>query len=519
MRVRMTRRRLLQGSAAIGATALPFLSQRAAFAQARDSVVVRVDRDIQNLDPARRIGTEEGNILRAVQRRLVMFKPGSYEYEPDAAETIEQIDETTIEFTLKPGIMFQNGYGELTTEDVKFSYERFNNPAPGEEQATYAKDWAALDRVEVIGPHSGRIILKNPAPALWLIALSDVSGCIVSKKAYEELGEKMKTQAIGAGPYIMAEWQPNQAIVLRADPNYLGPQPHFKEIVIRPIEQPKTAELAFQADEIHFTKLDDPNSAETMASDQSANIIKKDSINYVWIGMNVEKKPLDDIRVRQAIRKALDVDEMLLAGWNGTVGRAKALMAPGLLGHWADAPTEARDVEGAKALLAEAGIADGQEIRLTILNKPFFEAAALVAQANLAEVGIKLNLEVLDEGSYWSMGEGEAGENLELSLQRFGGKADPSFQTQWFTSDQVGSWNWQRWKSPEFDALNVKAESTADEQVRNDAYIEMQKLMHESSAYIWLTHEVNVFATKKWLEPSILPNGDDWQYRYFREAS
>lgn len=519
MNLWLTRRRMLQGSAAVGASTLAMGLPRAAFAQ-NDSVIVRVERDIQNMDPANRIGSVEGNILRAVMRRLIMFKPGVFEWELDAAESITQVDDTNIEFTLKPGIMFQQGYGELTAEDVKYSYERFNNPKEGEEKATYAADWAALDHVEVTGTHSGNIILKNAAPALWAIALPDVSGCIVSRKAYEELGEEVKTKAVvGAGPYIFADWQPNQSITLKADPDYMGDQPAFKEIVLRPIQEPKTAQLAFRSDEIHFTKLDDPAGADALEGEEGTEIIKQDSINYVWIGMNVEKKPLDDIRVRQAIRMAIDVEEAILAGYNGTVTRANALMAPGLLGHWADAPVHERDVEGAKALLAEAGYPDGFDIRLTLLNQSQFQTAALVVQANLAEAGINVDLEVLDGGSYWSMGEGEAGENLELSLQQFGGKADPSFQTQWFVTGQIGEWNWQRWSNEEFDTLNAKAESTVDEAARADAYIKMQQLMEESSAYVWLTHEVNIFATKTWLQPSVLPNGDDWQYRHFKATA
>ena len=131
-------------------------------------------------------------------------------------------------------------------------------------------------------------------------------------------------------------------------------------------------------------------------------------------------------------------------------------MAPGLLGHWADAPVYQRDVEGAKKLLADAGFAGGLDLSLTLLNQSQYVTAAQVVQANLAEVGINLNLEVLDGGAFWSQGEGEAGENLELSLQQFGGKADPSFQTQWFVSEQVGEWNWQRWRSADFDRLNSR---------------------------------------------------------------
>ncbi len=517
MSMKFSRRGMLQaGSALVGASAFGLGLPRRALA-ARERVVIRVNRDIQNLDPPFRIGTVEGNILRSVCRRLVMFKPTTLEWETDAAAEIRQPDAKLIEFSLKPGIMFQGGYGELTAEDVKFSFERYNVPGPDGKKSAYAKDWGALESVEITGKYSGRLHLKNPAPALWLIAVSDVSGCILSKRAVEKLGEKTATQLYGAGPYKFAEWIPNQRITLEADPDYMGPKPYFKTVVIKPIQDPKTAELAFRADEIDFTSLE-PTSAEAMAKDPSATIIKKDSINYVWIGINVEKAPYTDVRVRQAIRKAIDVDQAILAGYNGTVTPAKSLLAPGLLGNWPDAPVHRRDVAGAKQLLAQAGYADGFKTRLTLLNSPAFKTMGLVVQANLAEAGIEVELDVLDSGSYWSMGKGEAGENLELSMQRFGGKADPGFQTQWFVSEQTGVWNWQRWQSAEYDRLDELASAATDSSERAGHYVRMQQLMDESSAFVWLTHEVNVFASKKWLAPSILPNGDDWQYRYFREA-
>ena len=125
MVLRLTRRRVLQGSAALGATAFATGLPRAAFA-ARESVAVRIERDIQNLDPANRIGAVEGNILRAVQPRLARSSRASSNGSRRMSESITQVDEKTIEFTLKKGMKWEGGYGEVTAEDVKFSFERFN---------------------------------------------------------------------------------------------------------------------------------------------------------------------------------------------------------------------------------------------------------------------------------------------------------------------------------------------------------------------------------------------------------
>lgn len=513
----ISRRRLFEGIGALGASSL-FVGQPDGALAQHASVTCRIERDPRTLDPANRVGAVEGNIIRSIMPRLIRFKAGVFEWELDAAESISQVNDTTIEFALRPGIKWQQGFGELTAEDVKFSFERFNPPA--EEPATYAADWAALDHVEVTGPYTGRLILKHTAPALWTVALADVSGCIVCRKAYAELGEDAKTsRAIGVGPYMIAEWKHHESVTLRADPDYFGAPPPVAEIVLRPMQEARVARQAFRDETIHFSELDDPAAAAALADDPGARIIQVDSINTVWIGMNVEKAPLDDMRVRQAIRLGIDVEEIILSAYNGVVERADSLMAPGLLGYWQDAPVPARDPGEAQRLLAEAGHADGFAIRLTLLDLSQYVRAAEVVQSQLAEIGIEVQLEVLDSDRFWSMGEGEAGRNLELSLQEFGGKADPSFLTQWFVSGQVGEWNWQRWKSEEYDALKQQADSIVDEARRGELYIRMQQLMEDSAAFIWLTHGVNVFAAKKWLQPSVLPNGDDWQYRFFRTTA
>ncbi len=147
-------------------------------------------RTSSNLDPANRTGPIDVNVIWSVQQGLICFKPGSTEWELDAAEELEQVSDTEIRFKLRSGLAFTGGYGDLTAEDVKFSFERFIKPDAEGKNVTYAKDWSALDRVEVTGPLEGRIILKNPAPALYTIALADGSGRIISKKAFEALGKR-----------------------------------------------------------------------------------------------------------------------------------------------------------------------------------------------------------------------------------------------------------------------------------------------------------------------------------------
>lgn len=512
---RFTRRSVLAGSAAVAGIAV---AGRAAFGQARDKATVRFVRDIQNLDPAFRIGTVEGNVLRAVTQRLVSFKPGSPDYETDAADELVQVNDRLIEFRLKDGIVFQGGYGPLTAGDVKFSFERFNTVLNKDgKRSPYASDWGALDKVEVTGRLTGRIHLKRPAPALHRITLCDISGSIVSERAFDRLGDKVQAHAIGSGAYAMAEWVPNDRIVLKANPDYRGPKPSLAEITIKPILDAKAAELAFRSGALHFTE-SDSGLVDALAKTGNSKIIQMDGMKYVWIGMNVERAPLDNLKVRQAIRLAIDVEGAVSAAYGGRAARANAMIQPCLIGYWKEAPVYRRNLGQAKRLLAEAGYPGGIKVRLAILNRATDKALAQVTQASLAEAGIDCRIDAHEAGSYLSLGKGDAGKDLELSLQQFSAKMDPSFTSQWFVSSQIGIWNWQRWSNAEFDRLHEMVDSTLDPAKRAAGMIRMQQLMDESAAFCWLTYDTNLFVANTWLNPSILPNGADWQFEHFKST-
>ena len=503
---------------ASGAAALPITGLGALPAlAARDEVIVRFEYDISNLDPANRTGSGEDNIILAVCQNLARFNPGKLDWSNDAAKTLTQVSETEIDFELNPGQMFHGGYGEMTAEDVKFSLERFIKPDASGKKVAYADDFAALEGVEVTGTYTGKIKLKNPAPAFWVIGICDGSGAILSKKAVEALGDKIATTLIGSGPYMVKEWKPKEHIALEINPDYKGAdKPHFQRVIAKPITEPKTAVIAFLAKEIGFTEIE-PTAIPEIEKDAESSVIKMSAIDYTWLGINMEKAPFTDLKVRQAIRLGVDVEAVLAGAYSGFYPRANTLLAPGLLGHWADAPVYPHDPEKAKALLAEAGQSN-LSATLTCLNDATAQAAAQIIQANLGEIGVTVTINALDSGAYWAMGEGDKSKDLELTIIPYSSKFDPGFQTQWFVSSQIGVWNWQRFRSEEFDKLHGEANATTDNDKREKMYVRMQQLLDESASSVWITHGVHDFAHAKWLAPAILPNGSNWQFRFFKEA-
>lgn len=498
-------RRALLGTGLGFAAAFP-----TARAQSQTTSVLRVRSyaDIQVIDPGFTRAAPEGDIARCLFRSLIGYKSGtSWQWELDAAEKIEQLNATTIAFTLKPGIKWSNGFGEMTADDVKFSFERIIDPAL---KSPYRGDWNSLDMVEVTGPLSGVIHLKNAFAPLWASTLPWNAGMILCRKAVEGAGGRFTTQPPAvSGPYLLKEWQPKQRTVLVRNPDYTGPKPAFNEIHVIPIEDPKTAEIGFASRELDITATSIgslPALRKDLPKDSKLEI--RPSIAFTWVGMNVEAPPFNDIRVRRAVQQAIDVDAILQAVYFGEAKRSTGIIAPGLLGH-RDATPLPRNVDAAKKLLLEAGKSSGFQCSLDILNITDRLTAAQIIQANLAEIGIEVQINAHDSGTYWSLGDqskGDQWKKINLLLQRFTMAPDPSWATAWFIPSQIGVWNWERWNSSEFAALHDAALVESDLAKRGAMYVRMQDLMEESGAYLFLTHEVSSVMYRDTVAPALMPD-------------
>jgi peptide/nickel transport system substrate-binding protein len=510
---RISRREALAGASALG-LATGLASQ--ARAQAKTAISIRIERDIGVLDPAYRTGPQDANVFKSVYQRLIMQKANSAEWELDAASELKQVSPTRIDFTLKPNQMFTDGFGEMTAEDVKFSFERFLAKNAEGKESPYKADWTGLVGVDVTGKYTGTINLSRPNAGLYAIALADGSGCIVSKRAVTERGVAHNTQPVGSGPYRVVSVERQRGATLKRNPAYSGKAPAFEDINVRFIQDPKTAELALRAGELDFAILP-PNIAEPLRGASGISVDAHPGLAYLWLGINMEKAPFTDIRVRQAVRLALDVDQMLIAGFNGRAPRLNTLLPPAVPGHWREAPVYRRNVAEARALLAAAG-QTAIKTRITILNQPIFQSMALVAQALLREVGIDAAVDAQEGGAFWTAGEGDKGKDLDMFMMRFNGKLDPNFLMQWFVKGQIGVYNWQRFDNPTFDRLASEASAELDPAKRAALAVQAQQEMDRSAAFVWLTNDVAFACRRSNVVPAFLPGAIDWQLDHFKPA-
>ncbi|MBZ9538896.1 MULTISPECIES: ABC transporter substrate-binding protein [Modicisalibacter] len=506
------RRAFLKGSASLCAFAATMPLGSRIWAQSGQTLRVSAYADIDALDPAFYQNAYNVDVMNCIYTKLIRYKAGrEWEWELEAAEAIEQVDDTHIHFRLKQGLQFTGGYGEITADDVKFSFERIlahDSPVKG--------DWGPLDHVEVTGRYEGVIVLKEPFQPIWTIALPYGAGHIVSRKAVMEAtadgGNFGMQPPVFSGAYVLAEWKPNQYVKLTRNPDWHGAAPGFDEIRILPMDDTKTAERAYEAGDLDFTRITLSSLAQYRQSPPAHTIVTKyPSLYYVWLGMNLDNPALSDINLRKAIQYAINVKQVVYAAYFGEALPATGLVAPGLPGHREQDPIPAEgDLDKARAYLEAAGGPPKQPLTIDTLNATKWTTMAQVIQAQLAKIGIQTQINVQDSGSFWTLGmesEGDRWKNLQLILNRFSMLPDPYYATSWFVSDQVGVWNWERFSNAEFDKLHQQALKETDVDKRDALYRKMQDLMEASGAYRFLTHEANPVMYRDSLKPALRPDG------------
>lgn len=523
----MDRRQFLKGAVLLGVSASSAGVLLSSCKEESDSEQVSTDvlrlhlsLDIDNLDPAFQTGRADFVVAFNIFQNLVAYKPGTFELANELAEEWSgSEDGLRWDFKLKEGIRFHGGYGEMTAEDVKFSFERVAGLTEPAIESAYQTDWSALQEVLVKDKYSGTVILKEPFAPLMNSTVPVQTGQIVSKKAAEELGEDFAANPVGTGPYEFVERQRGERVLLRRFEDYSGAadyaeDPVWNQIEFSVIGEDSPTEIALETGEIDFATLA-PSSVGRFEENEEFTVEEQASLNYNWIGINVKHENFRDKNVRLAVRYGVDVPSIIEAAFEGRWRRANALIAPDMpVGYWEDAPVYERDLERARQYLAEAG-AEGRKITMTATEAyPGSQTVAEVVQQNLNEVGFDCEVIVQDDGVF-NQTTPEANAEKQLFYAGFSSNPDPAWSTEWFTCDQVDVWNFMSWCNEEYSEMHQEALRETDRGRRQQMYVDMQEKMDEDAVAVWITWPTEQFGTRRGIRPSYRPDGRfvPWDFR------
>jgi len=218
-------------------------------------VIARTNKP-SSLDPAHIVWTNDYAIVANVFSTLIGYEPGTRKMVPDLATKWEVSNDGKIyTFYLRKGVKFHRGYGELTAEDVKFTFERILDPKT---KARYPDFFKSIDKIEIIDKYTVKFILKYPDPAFLTYLAPWRNSFIVCKKAVLEMGdEKFAMQPVGTGPFVVEKWnQETGDVILVKNPDYYGEKPKVDKIIYKVIEDSYTQYLALEKGEVDIVSLD-----------------------------------------------------------------------------------------------------------------------------------------------------------------------------------------------------------------------------------------------------------------------
>ena len=472
-----------------------------------------IDPHYHNLTPNNALASNifETLILQDERQRLL----------PGLATSWKALDATTWEFELRRGVKWHDGT-PFTADDVVFTFERAPNvPNSPSSFATFTKQ----KTVTKVDDHTIRIKTEAPHP----LTPNDVSQLMIISKAAAEGAATADFNsgkaAVGTGAFRFVEWVPNDRLILERNDDYWGTKPEWSRIVIKPIKSGPARVAALLAGDVDFIDKVPTTDIPRLKTDDNLSLSQgvSNRVIYLHIDQFREespfvkakdggpiKNPLMDTRVRKAISKAINRDAIVERVMEGIAIPAGQLLPEGFFGVSPKLKPEPYDPNGAKKLLAEAGVPDGFKLTIHGPNDRYINDAKIaeaIAQM-LTRIGIETAVETMPKAVYFkraSRGGPDGSPEFSFVLVGWGagtGEASSPLKSLIHTYDKsrgFGASNRGRHSNPEIDALIEEALATVEDDTREAMLQKATELAIGRLAIIPLHYQVNTWGARKGL--------------------
>jgi peptide/nickel transport system substrate-binding protein len=461
--------------------------------------------DSLTLDPPKAEDGESVAVIDNVFDGLVRYSDDASSIEPALAEKWEHsADGKTWTFHLVKGVKFHDGTA-FNADAVVFSFERFLRKDHPFWDAEFVNTelFRPIKSVAAKGPDTVEFELERPvAPNLFLGNLTMYTSRIVSPEAVKKLGNKAFAEhPVGTGAFVFRAWERKQKIVLDANKDYFRGRPFLDRVILVPIEENAARLEQLKAGKIQIMDGLSPVTAKDVEERKGElTLVRQTGMNVGYLSLNNEKKPWTDSRVRRAVFLAVDRQRIIATNFQGMGTVARSVFPPFIFAWDSSVPEPKPDLEQARALLKEAGVATPLSIELLYMSnpRPYFpepKQTALVIQDDLRKIGIDATLATMDWKQY--IPKTRKGEYEACLLGWTGDTSDPdNFLYVLAGKDNLDQTNICRSQDATFNKLCLDAQSELDDGKRRQLYLDAQKRLRDEAPLVPLVHADQLGATR-----------------------
>ena len=450
------------------------------------------DQEPAGLDPHITPAHSSVRVYSKIYSTLVRFDE-NMEITSDLAKEWDWKDDTTLVFQLREGVTFHNG-DEVTAEDVIYSFERILDEETGSHIASYL---GSIDSMEATDTYEVTFHLASPDATL-LTNLTNSSAAIVNQAVVEENGD-LQQVAVGTGPFKLEEWVPDNRVTLSKNEDYyVEGQPAVDKLEYYTMVEEASRLSAVRTGEVDMTTVT-AQSAELLENEENVNVMDFQTLEYSYVGFDMNHEILSNQKVRQALSLATNREAIADIVWNGQA-TVSGPIAPSM-GNWSIDVKEhdlySNDLDQARQLLEEAGYGDGFEIEITAASTyADMIDTAQILQQQWAEIGVDASIKQVDWGEYidiWS------NTSADVLVGRNGSGSDPDRAMNYFFNSE-GSANVWGYADEAYDEIVTNGKTTIDDEKRQEIYVEAQNHLLEQSPNLFLVSPKNYVAVRDSVE-------------------
>ena len=498
-------RKLIAGGACV------FAMLAAGVAQAQQQAVMAVASTFTTLDPYDANDTLSQAVSKSFYQGLFGFDKDmklvnvlavSYEASPDAkVYTIK----------LRQGVKFQDGT-DFNAAAVKTNFDRVIDPA---NKLKRYNMFNRIEKTEVIDPYTVRITLHAPFSA-FINVLAHPSAVMISPTALKKWGKDIAFHPVCTGPFEFVEWKQTDDLKVKKFAGYWKTgYPKIDAIDWKPVVDNNTRAALMQTGEADFAFQIPYEQAGLLKSNPKVDLIDSPSIIERYVSLNMNQKPFDNLKVRQALNYAINKEALTKVAFSGYATPADGVVPQGVefavkQGPWPYDPAKARE------LLKEAGYPNGFE---TVLWSAYTYSTAVkviqFVQQQLAQVGIKAQVQALEAGQRVSTVESAQDAMTAPVRMYYAGWSSSTGEADWALTPLLSSVsfppkmvNTAYYKNDIVDSDLKQALETTDQAKKATLYADAQKRIWNDAPWIFLVQEKVVYARSKRLSGAyVMPDG------------